>query len=219
MRASELRPLVQKLDQEQPAGERAEMLFDAPTWVVVAHAARALMLVGAEDDLLVRVDGGSRMVQPVPTAWVVRMPNGDLRLMSDAAFASAYEPAAKPIVDQPPPVPQAHLVPTWLAVISDMERRCEGLEGEELYRVQEAIADMRERDRVGRERYGTPLTPLNGRDQVVDMYQEQLDASVYARAAIQEGIAIDQAQYNTLLDNIIWTRTFLTNRERAKESP
>ena len=48
------------------------------------------------------------------------------------------------------------------------------------------IADMRARDAVGRERYGTPLQPGNGRDSLVDAYQEVLDTAVYLRNAIAE---------------------------------
>ena len=48
------------------------------------------------------------------------------------------------------------------------------------------IEDMRERDRVGRARYGTPLQPHNGRDALVDAYQEALDLCVYLRQAIEE---------------------------------
>lgn len=48
------------------------------------------------------------------------------------------------------------------------------------------IADMRERDNVGRSRYGTPLQANNGRDALVDAYQEALDLAVYLRQAIEE---------------------------------
>jgi hypothetical protein len=48
------------------------------------------------------------------------------------------------------------------------------------------IADMQERDQVGRERYGTPLQAHNGRDALVDAYQEALDLVVYLRQAIEE---------------------------------
>jgi hypothetical protein len=67
------------------------------------------------------------------------------------------------IVDQPPPTPNERPA-VWDLV----------------------IADMRERDRVGRERYGTPLQPHNGRDALVDAYQEALDLVVYLRQAISE---------------------------------
>lgn len=48
------------------------------------------------------------------------------------------------------------------------------------------MQDMLERDQVGRMRYGTPLQPHNGRDALVDAYQEALDLSVYLRQAIYE---------------------------------
>jgi len=48
------------------------------------------------------------------------------------------------------------------------------------------IDDMQKRDVVGRERYGTPLQATNGRDALVDAYQEALDLVVYLRQAIEE---------------------------------
>lgn len=70
---------------------------------------------------------------------------------------------SKPVGDQPPPVPNAGR-PIWELVVED----------------------MKERDRVGRERYGTPLQAGNGRDALVDLYQELLDACVYIRQVIVE---------------------------------
>lgn len=48
------------------------------------------------------------------------------------------------------------------------------------------IEDMQERHKIGIERYGTPLQPRNGRDSIVDAYQEILDAAVYLRNEIEE---------------------------------
>jgi predicted HAD superfamily Cof-like phosphohydrolase len=48
------------------------------------------------------------------------------------------------------------------------------------------LQDMRNRDIMGRERYGTPLQPDNGRDPLIDAYQEALDLVVYLRQAIEE---------------------------------
>jgi hypothetical protein len=48
------------------------------------------------------------------------------------------------------------------------------------------IADMRERDRIGAKKYGTRLQANNGRDVLVDAYQEALDLCVYLRQAIEE---------------------------------
>lgn len=48
------------------------------------------------------------------------------------------------------------------------------------------IADMAGRDVVGSAKYGTRLRPGNGRDNLIDAYQEALDLVVYLRAAIYE---------------------------------
>ena len=48
------------------------------------------------------------------------------------------------------------------------------------------IGDMRDRDIIGRDRYGTALQPHNGRDALIDAYQEALDLCVYLRQAIYE---------------------------------
>jgi hypothetical protein len=74
---------------------------------------------------------------------------------------AAHQPAR--IEDQPPPTPNDQPA-VWGLV----------------------IADMHERDQVGRERYGTPLQPHNGRDALVDAYQEALDLVVYLRQALAE---------------------------------
>ena len=48
------------------------------------------------------------------------------------------------------------------------------------------IDDMKDRDRTGRAKYGTPLQPGNGRDSLMDAYQEALDLCVYLRNEIEE---------------------------------
>lgn len=68
----------------------------------------------------------------------------------------------KKIVDQPPPTGDGQ--PVWDLVIDD----------------------MRERDNLGRSRYNTPLRAWNGRDALVDAYQEVLDLAVYMRQEIEE---------------------------------
>jgi hypothetical protein len=45
---------------------------------------------------------------------------------------------------------------------------------------------MRERDNQGYLKYGTRLKTFNGRDPLIDAYQEALDLAVYLRQAIQE---------------------------------
>ena len=48
------------------------------------------------------------------------------------------------------------------------------------------IMDMAARDQVGRERYGVPLQPHNGRDALMDAYQEALDLCAYLKQALME---------------------------------
>jgi hypothetical protein len=96
------------------------------------------------------------------------------------------------IEDQPAPIARPDRVPVWDLVIADLKRlEIEeygepepGDEPEEIHA--RILADMEARDRLGRERYGTPLTTGNGRDHLVDAYQEALDFCVYLRAFIEE---------------------------------
>lgn len=48
------------------------------------------------------------------------------------------------------------------------------------------VQDMKSRDQFGRGKYGTRLQAFNGRDALVDAYQEALDLVVYLRTAIYE---------------------------------
>ena len=48
------------------------------------------------------------------------------------------------------------------------------------------IADMQERNLFGEKKYGTKLQTWNGRNPLVDAYQEALDLCVYLKQAIEE---------------------------------
>jgi hypothetical protein len=65
--------------------------------------------------------------------------------------------------EQPPPVPNQHppVVP-------------------------QVIADLEQRMALGIRRYGVPLQPGNGRDMLLDAYQEALDLAVYLKGALLE---------------------------------
>jgi len=57
--------------------------------------------------------------------------------------------------------------------------------------VQDAvIADMEARKVLGLSRYGTLLQPLNGRDALRDLYEELLDAAMYAKQCLMERDAL-----------------------------
>lgn len=85
------------------------------------------------------------------------------------------------------------------------------------------IEDMKERDRWGRAKYGTPLQANNGRDPLVDAYQEALDLAVYLRQAIEEkrtGATEPAADTSSLLPVGMTDRAiddFLTNLGRELE--
>lgn len=48
------------------------------------------------------------------------------------------------------------------------------------------IADIAEKKRMGIAKYGVPLRARNGRDGLVDLYQELLDAVQYVRQVLRE---------------------------------
>ena len=49
------------------------------------------------------------------------------------------------------------------------------------------VADLVARREVGVAEYGVPLSAGNGRDALVDLYEELLDAVCYLRQALEEG--------------------------------
>jgi len=51
------------------------------------------------------------------------------------------------------------------------------------------IGDLQTRDQAGRKKYGTTLQANNGRDALVDAYQECLNMAMYLRQAIEERTA------------------------------
>lgn len=59
------------------------------------------------------------------------------------------------------------------------------------------LKDMEERRKHGIEKYGAPVQPFNGRDAMIDAYQEALDLCVYLRQAIEE-IKILRVEVNRL---------------------
>lgn len=60
------------------------------------------------------------------------------------------------------------------------------------------IKDMEARDAVGRQRYGTPLQPHNGRDALRDAYEEALDLCAYLRQAMMEREGVPELQSLTV---------------------
>jgi hypothetical protein len=84
------------------------------------------------------------------------------------------------IAPQPDPI-KNDLPASWDLVIEDFA----GAYGS-VPRGAEVIEDMRGRDNFGFEKYGVRIQPKNGRDNLVDAYQEILDGLVYFRSALYE---------------------------------
>jgi hypothetical protein len=76
-------------------------------------------------------------------------------------------------LNEPQPAPSAgQAVPTWQLV----------------------IADMNERDQWGARKYGTRHQHDNGRDHLVDAYQEALDLALYLRSEIEKRKTTTEAE-------------------------
>jgi hypothetical protein len=76
-------------------------------------------------------------------------------------------------MSQPDPKLNDH-PPVWNAII-DMFKDSD----DEINKL--LVLDMRKRHRKGMETYGVPLQPFNGRDALVDAYEEVLDLCVYLK--------------------------------------
>lgn len=48
------------------------------------------------------------------------------------------------------------------------------------------IEDLRERSRIGTRKYGEPLTTFNGRNALLDAYEEALDLACYLKQKLLE---------------------------------
>jgi hypothetical protein len=79
-------------------------------------------------------------------------------------FRSNIRKYTSPNTPEPPPVPNPAAPAIWDLV----------------------MADMQERDSTGARKYGQRLTGGDGRNSLIDAYQEVLDTAVYLRKAIWE---------------------------------
>lgn len=84
--------------------------------------------------------------------------------------------------------------------------------------VQWVTQDIEDRKRVGLERYGTLLQAFNGRDALMDAYQEALDLMVYSRQVIEErALPYDVARmvYESASDTALILRREIEKRRHA----
>lgn len=108
-----------------------------------------------------------------------------------APLRPATPEVAALLAPQPPPGEVAGARPVWDLVREDLERlfgRPGLLEsGAALLPVVPLVLrDAKARDAQGRAKYGVPLQPNNGRDALIDAYQEALDLCAYLRQALAE---------------------------------
>ncbi len=109
------------------------------------------------------------------------------------------------IVDQSAPTKNDGAA-IWDLVIGDFKRASIGVDYPDMTVCCDVLCDMRERDVLGFERYGVRLQANNGRNAVVDAYQELLDGAAYTRQAIEEGQANLLPAYNAILLTIAMVR-------------
>jgi hypothetical protein len=80
------------------------------------------------------------------------------------------------------------------------------------------IRDLKERKKFGTQKYGEPLKAFNGRNPLVDLYQELIDALVYVRQHLEEDreseIGILQSMLRTAAENAYMKLTLGPDRKQ-----
>ena len=107
-----------------------------------------------------------------------------------------------------PPTTNKH-EPVWEAVIRDIKSAAIDPHIDALL-----VEDIRERDRIGEKKYGTRIQPLNGRDAIVDAYQEALGLVVYLRQRLLE-LPLLGAVSDMLLENVYRDSLSIVRRLRT----
>ena len=106
--------------------------------------------------------------------------------------------------------PKANSHPAcWQVVINDVHRHDDTPVRAAL------LQDMKDRDEWGRSKYGVPLQPFNGRDALIDLYQEFLDATVYTKQwQLENPNSVElNATYSVLLDDLYIIRMMILERD------
>jgi hypothetical protein len=178
--ADEIAHLRQRLEQITDAGPSAKLSAESPALEMLVPDVAA---VRSDRSFTSRAQ---RLAFRPERIYIENRPEV-LRDAGDRFVEYEHEPLPEPIakafgVDintpQPPPLPSSR-TPTWDLVVAYAESRrnesAYGIDGT----LDLVLADMRERDTIGRAKYGVALTSDNGRDHLVDAYQEALDLAVY----------------------------------------
>lgn len=122
--------------------------------------------------------------------------------------------ANKLVKEQNPPTASAEHPAVWDLVIEEINtffNEAENFDDELILKL--VIKDMKDRDDEGYRKYNTRLQPFNGRDGLIDAYQEFLDGAVYLRQKLyeEEGAEL-KVLYNSHLKNLICLRELIFNK-------
>ena len=80
----------------------------------------------------------------------------------------------------------------------------------------DVIEDLIDREQLGIERYGVSVQPFNGRDCLLDAYQELLDLAVYLKQALLEGHERLEIMYYAALTMAMHVKEEMQARDAAK---
>ncbi len=168
------------LEPADPTGEGIE-----PTEAVVAEIARCIERSGDADVLAAQLVDATRLCDKVGcTAAVIRRDDGSRRCAAghasrwiDVADAEHHVTKRPATAVQPAPVGDGREV--FEVAYREFYRANSHERWIDQQRTDQILSDMRARYKLGIERYGTPLREHNGRDAVIDAYQEAIDLRMY----------------------------------------
>jgi hypothetical protein len=130
---------------------------------------------------------------------------GEAVKASDLRGLAARESAA--VTEEPAPI--RNTAPhVWDLVIDDLKQRACVLSADTDGLYWRVAYDMRDRDLMGAKRYGVHLQAHNGRNPLIDAYQEALDCVVYLRQAIEEGRPV-QDSYRLSINMVLGLKAAL----------
>jgi len=104
------------------------------------------------------------------------------------------------ISPEPDPMPNGGIA-VWNKVIEFINEK--DFKDEMIVVSNKIISDMKERNQFGIEKYGTPLQAFNGRNSLIDAYQELLDGMVYIEQSYIER-KIDKTIKEYIMSDLMW---------------
>lgn len=104
---------------------------------------------------------------------------------------------------QPAPIARADRTPSWELVMVDARRIGAPI-------TERILDDMAERHATGTKKYGVPLTAGDGRNHLIDAYQEALDLMVYLRQELDErGVSLENDEVTVTQSDAVVLRLYV----------